>query len=376
MSTNYAKAHYTEIIDLQTVPGKTSLVGIHTPTGLNPYRKLRGYFNQFRKYRYKGISKLTMVPAANLPVDPLGLTGIQGTTDLMDPRDALNPIMFHGCHGEAMSNVIDKLFKNNATSYSQSGADMAMNPTLGYISASADCEEFDQGSSQLSALESQYYRALTDPTWKKYGIQSPVHIRNLHPLTWNVVRSMPLVPNAADGGVNGLIGAVTSGTTTADLFAKNNSATTGVTIDTVFGNAPNISEGSLFRSFVQEFTNGVSRLGWLPTVSDGVSQGSNPGLTILPKLFMGVLLLPPSYNVQQFFRLAITHVFEFKDFTASLAPLTELVATSSGDNLSYFNWIKYTEDGSKVVTESSELNENGTFDTLNGSTSLISEGVN
>ena len=89
-TTNYVKATYTEIIDLQTVNGKCSIIGIHTPTGNGPYSKLRGFFTQFRKFKYLGIDRMVMAPAANLPVDPLGLTGVQGTTDLMDPRDTLN----------------------------------------------------------------------------------------------------------------------------------------------------------------------------------------------------------------------------------------------------------------------------------------------
>lgn len=62
MATNYAKASYTEVIDLQTTNGKTSIIGIHTPVGVKPYRRLYGFFNQFRKYRYRGISSLVMVP--------------------------------------------------------------------------------------------------------------------------------------------------------------------------------------------------------------------------------------------------------------------------------------------------------------------------
>lgn len=49
--------------------------------------------------------------------------------------------------------------------------------------------------------------------------------------------------------------------------------------------------GSHGNEYVQEFTNGCARLGWLPTTT--YIQGSNvPQISALPKLFMGMLVLP------------------------------------------------------------------------------------
>lgn len=380
MATNYARASYTEVIDLQTVNGKCSIVGIHTPTGRKPYEKLKGFFLQYKKYRYKGISKMVMCPAANLPVDPLGLTGVNGTTDLMDPRDALNPIMFHGCHGEAINQIVDRLYANNGAS----DATGIVNPSVGYLSSSADLKEFDLPSASTSPTppaERAYYNFLTDPRWKKFGIQSMVKLQKLHPLVWKVARSMPMLPNSG-GTYDYGTGVIRSTADTVSNGVPNTTTVLGLSSPTYPQNEiPSIPQAgteageSSVRAFVQEFTNGVTRMGWLPTTSFG-REGL--GITVLPKIFMGVLVLPPAYNVEQFFRLSIRHVFEFAGFTTnqdSLMPT--LTEPSTGFDAPYFNWINYTdaESGAKVEAVSN-VDYGGTLDCLDASSTLISDGVN
>lgn len=373
MATNYVKASYTEIIDLQTVNGQTSIVGIHTPTGSGPYEKLAGFFTNYRKYRYKGISRIMMVPAANLPVDPLGLTGVQGTTDLMDPRDALNPIMFHGCHGENMSNVIDNFYAVKGTSAVSGGV---ANPTAGYVSESAD--KIDTSN---AVVDNNYYRFLTDPTWRKFGIQSGVKLSHLVPLTWRLTRTIPLLPSVGSTAT-GVLRSTTDGAADGLISTTNPPAGSAVYPTREIPPIQNVGGGGTTRAFVQEFTNGVARLGWLPTTSYGSSTANEglPSITVLPKLFMGMLVLPPAYNVEQFFRLSIRHVFEFKDFTMSLGlmgrqamtlPDTPNVTNFTG----YYNWIDYTSEGAKVA-QVSEYNEGSTLDCINAKSEVVSDGVN
>lgn len=56
MSTNFAKARYQEIYDINTVSDSVSVIGIHTPVGNKPRQMLAGFFTQFRKYKYAGCS--------------------------------------------------------------------------------------------------------------------------------------------------------------------------------------------------------------------------------------------------------------------------------------------------------------------------------
>lgn len=382
-TTNFVKATYTEIIDLQTVNGKTSIIGIHTPTGSGPYNKLRGLFTQFRKYKYGGIQSMVMAPAANLPVDPLGLTGVQGTTDLMDPRDTLNPILFHGCHGQSMSTVINTLFAKHSNPSVQ---EQLMNPTVGFESQSADkidlAHEFETG---ISGSEESYYRFLTDPKWRKFGTQSLLRLKNLYPLTWRVASTLPYLPTRSTPNA-GVIG----GDNSTDPVAV-------PSFSDVINIQPNVPAGTsdpttltLARASMQQFTNGVSRLGWLPTTAVSAKAPIGEGdyspylssVVRLPKLFMGVLVLPPAYNVEQFFRLSIRHRFYFKDFTQSLAPLYDSLGDylETGGSLdeegrkSYFNWIDYTEAGSKTVAVS-EIDNGTTLDVVDGESRVVSDAA-
>lgn len=108
MATNYVTAKYQEIYDLGTQAGKTTILGIHTPYAGSVYNMLSGFFDQFRKYRYKGCS-VSMVPAAQLPADPSQVSFEAGSLTV-DPRDLLNPILFHGCHGEELNEILDAVY--------------------------------------------------------------------------------------------------------------------------------------------------------------------------------------------------------------------------------------------------------------------------
>lgn len=384
MATNYAHASYTEVIDLQTTPDKTTIIGVHTPVGKAPYFKLKGFFTQFRKFRYKGISRIVTAPASALPVDPLGLTVQQGSVDAMSPRDTFNPILFKGCHGESMNAVINTLF----------GADEYVEAD-GYNRLDVDTDDLvsDRGATSSvrvadfsNIVEDHYYKWLTDTTWKKFGIQQPIRIKNLYPLVWKMARNHPLVPAMNGAGVfvtnAGLL--EPSGPNSSGLNVNSNPVTSSNarTSDVAFspiGQVPNAgvphsTGGTANRQYVQEFTNGCTRLGWLPTTT--ATQGESVlRITGLPKLMMAVFVLPPCYNVQQFQRMVIRHEFEFKDFTSSLGAMDYNVTpptalATSSEATGYYNSIDYVDsDGAKI------LKEGPTIDMLNGESQQVSDGV-
>lgn len=389
MATQFAKASYTEVIDLQTTNGKTSIIGIHTPVGIQPYQRLFGFFNQFRKFRYKGISSLVMVPAANLPVDPLGLTGVQGTTDLMDPRDNLNPIIFHGAHGSALTTILDTIY--SADEYVASNG----NPTSNIgrnVSPSTSESVLDNSTSDLTG---SYYRCLTDTSWRKFGIQNGVRLKGLHPLVHRMARNIPLLPAVGFDGANaGQVTRVDQNATSGRIenvaeylvIADNN---TSGQVNVPHNTVPNTTvwdgtaSGYLRPEYVQEFTNGMARLDWLPTATM-VQTTSTPRLieaTALPKLYMGVLVLPPAYNVEQYFRMVIRHEFEFKDFTTSLGLMgfgsDSLTPNSQKNVTSYYNWIDYSdaESSSKVAAIEGLDSAGSTIDMIGGTSEVVSDGV-
>lgn len=366
MATNYAQATYTEVIDLQTVADHVSIIGIHTPRGLSPYNRLKGFFTQFRKYKYNGIKSLVMVPAANLPVDPLGLTGQQQTTDLMDPRDMLNPILFHGCHGESLTYVLNQIYgKVDNINFTANSPDLGnvvnQDVTQTDIHVSPSAVGIDNEFGQTFDM-SNYYAKLTDSTWKKFGIQSGVKLKNLHPLVHKVARNMPLVPGAGesaryfgdvrpDQATNVYVG------DRSETSISPNSSSSVYGDGSGYGLIPGLVQPGFEVSYM---TNGMTSLGWLPTsVSD-----PQPTVAILPKIFMGLLVLPPAYNIEQYFRMVITHSFSFKDFTSSLGLMDAEMYNYTPDvqtyqNVPYTNWIDYGD----------------TTDSIGAKAEVVSDGV-
>ena len=301
MATRRVFAKYEEIVDLNTIGGTISVIGIHTPTGDTPRKMFPGFFQQYKKYKYLGCSVVAR-NAAQLPVDPLGLgyEAGEGQGEVMDPRDVFDPIMFHGCHGQDLGTILNKLY-NGETALQD-----LTDSLTGFIEDSES--DSDNGRSEL--LEGLYYKALTDMTWKKFGIQTGFSLRGLHPLVYSLATNHQISPSMKGAGVQIINGVPTVVDGIAD-------------IDTVGGENVTAMDWQLF-------TPRCQRLGWLDTRVPYVPSASGlkdydyedwqnfiksgQNYATLPKIFMGVLLLPMSRRVQQFLRIVITHKFEFAGF--------------------------------------------------------------
>lgn len=348
---------YTEVIDLQTTPNKMTILGIHTPTGLRPHTMLRGLFGQFRKFKYHGCN-VRMVNAAQLPVDPLGVSGIPGTTDVMDPRDALNPILFHGCHGDHLNDVLDMIYKEGRYE------------AFTHSTASVDDQEVSIG------IDANYYAALSDPSWKKFGIQSGVSLRGLKPLVHKAALTKQMVPTSQStvyDYVSGQdVGKMVTDPAIWDVPAKDVDDVTSII--GVEGTVPSGVSGKYERNINQMFTNGVQRLGWLPTsswyVNAAASALNGAVVTYLPKIFMGILILPPCYKQVQFFRLCIDHYFSFKDFTTYLDTPNFTYVTPAN---AYADWIDHSSSKDEPIKV--ELSDDMTIEAVNGEAQLVTDGV-
>ncbi len=317
MATNYVTAKYQEIYDLGTRVGQTTILGIHTPDDGNVYNMLSGFFDQFRKYRYKGCS-VTMVPAAQLPADPLQVSFEAGALTC-DPRDLLNPILFHGCHGEELNEILDNVYYKGS------------NPT----------GSVHELPTQTTVAESSYYAALSDPSFRKFGIQQGAKV-SLKPMVHPLAVTQPIehtdsnyVFGYEDGGAykTGTVNGLKEGDLNPDL--RQDAITSYDILNAVDAvkiqvAGPGIPSGSVYASLNKTiFSNGLRPLSWLPTwhfvpyagtnlaVANRI-QSFNIETTRLPLLYMGLFILPPSYTQEMYFRLIITHYFEFKDFSTCL----------------------------------------------------------
>lgn len=300
MATQKAYASYSEIVDLHTESDTVTAIGIHTPQGDTPRKMFGGFFDQFKKFKYLGAS-ITLVPAARLPVDPLGVSYEAGEPTI-DPRDILNPILWHGCHGNDMGSILNKLYGN---------------PTYEDVSDSLDVNEA-QETTQLNivgTMQRLYYMALTDNTWRKAHPQKGFQKTGLRPLVYSLASTRQIAPGTLSNPA-------------FDEFDEMGDPTGGFDTTT--------NKTTITRSTPQFITPRLTSLGWLDTrnvlqiptdfvfetgtteIGDRATLGELAMATqndvTLPKIYMGILLLPPAYKTEQYFRMIINHHFAFKGF--------------------------------------------------------------
>lgn len=348
-TTNYAQASYQEIIDLHTEPGGMSVLGIHTPTGDAPYQMFKGFFDQFRKFTYLGAS-FSLVPAARLPSDIAGVSyGAGETAETVAPEDLLNPIMFKGCHGNDMGTILNTMY---TTSHGNS-LSRAVSPGLdmNIMGGLAQSDDYDYATEF-------YYSCLTDNTWLKAHPQSGLRKNGLRPLVYQMASTMPMGISANGTKGTGQIHTSYAGvpldnynTEGSDLYgisdgefsaAANSQYFAGPTYP-AWPEVTDISSGSIAATKWHSgqstfFTPRLTRLGWMDTYTWGSgTTGGIPADTTgnfnqnmnewfekldskvravsrLPRIFMGMILMPPAVGHQQYYRLMINHRFAWKDF--------------------------------------------------------------
>ncbi len=361
MTTQFANASYQEIIDIKTEADKTSIIGIHTPNDSKPVNMLRGFWEQFRQFKYNGCS-IQLVPAARLPAD-ISQVGYGAGEAPIDMRDILNPIMFKGCHGNDMGVILNQALNQDEISDSVVRADTAFN-------------SFDP-------YESLYYRALTDNSWKKADPQRGFRKSGLVPLVHTVVTNTAYGQIAPGRDVDGGT-ALTGYAPQTERLGTESIGEMGINSSSSISSSGNLdlgaqgipqfngsSSGSIVSMTptshnVAFFTNRLVRMSWQDTHSihcrETVSDNADPNedgikgiiarnlmsdayaddlnrVQTVPLAYMGILLLPPAYKAEQYFRMIINHSFSFRRFRGvSMAPIQ--------------NWGNYADyEFTQVVTD-------------------------
>lgn len=349
MTTQKVYVSYEEILDLKTSQHHVTAVGVHTPTGTTPHELFPGFWRQYQKVKYVGAS-LSLIPAARLPAD-ISQVGFEGGEAPIDMRDILNPILWHGCHGESMGSVLN-MFMGGNVGNNDEVKNLFQTPTVDVYGT----QSFDASNAVFGDLfEDLYYKALTDNTWAKAHPQKGFRKSGLRPLIYSMGVNRQIAPidwttnigprvqdfdgeeTVYDNPLS--VARLTGGFGIANPnTAGGNSASTNVAIaNPVDGfRFTEDSQGAITYnpyytgqnlSFV---ANRLRGLGWLETMNrnygtvNPVTEQPNihmlPSLhgqmdehsyTQIPYLMMGLILLPPSYIAEQFFRLVIRHRFAF-----------------------------------------------------------------
>lgn len=334
MATNFATAKYQEIYDVNTVSNEVSIIAIHTPTGAKPRQMLSGFFTQFRKYKYKGCS-VVGTPAQRLGLQMTDISVEAGSSGV-NPKDVFNPALVRGCHGDNLNAALNSIYKG---SFESEGSSLGMDQHAKSVVPSGSL-----------TWEQMYYRMLQDPSFKKFNLSSGIKLSGLHPMIYNVASNHQILPNEYDANV-GKMAVVDAGETDQHLGFD----------DAMYGTIPNGAGGNagLSPTFM---TNRLQSLGWLDTrqLINSYGATNTPGYTVLPKIFMAVIVLPPalSNTVVTSMRFVVTHYFEFKEFNTSL--------TLEGAS-EYYDWLTATSNNTKL---------NDTFDTngSNDSVEAVSDG--
>lgn len=296
---------FTQTFDVNTEVGSPTLLGIHTPIGGDVWRFLAPFFFAYKKYKYEGCD-VTIVNSARLPTDPAQM-GMEEGQNYVDPRDTLNPMMFKGCHGEALGDILNSMYGGL---------------TSDAFRMTAMDKEVLSG-----VFEGFYYTAMGDDAWRKSPIQKTLRIKGLHPLVYGLSSTHQIAPtNAIEPNeyAENTRGQTSSSPTIKDV--------SDITVDG--GTSPNLRgsltekltvvsdvvNGTSVSKFVGNFlTNKCQRLGWMDTLQflgsnhyDGKALEGQ--IALLPKLFMGLLMLPPAYLQRQYLRIVITHKFRFSQY--------------------------------------------------------------
>lgn len=368
-ASQFARASYSEVYDMHTEVGKTTLIGIHTPITGRWQNYLGGFCKQFKKFRYKGAT-VSFVPVNTLPADPLQVSYEAGEPGI-DPRDLTNPIIHCGMRGQSMGNYLDEIFRFN------------ISETLSALDVVNIEQDTDAGVLSNQTLENAYYTALSSPAFKKSGIQTGFIKRGLHPMVYELSTNKPLNYGSSAGSeglTEGPISGMAQSYSTIGYSAPDPSG------NTVYskGNDNDYWTFTVMKDFNGEgtqidvgqfFTSRCHSLGWLDTVQRGVVDydGTKKGLSVLtglPKVYMYFIMLPPAYKTEMYFRVVVRHNFEFQGFR----PLTGAFSLWSTSVLPYDGMIQNDpiEQAQALSLPESKI---ATMDVYNGQATLVSDGA-
>lgn len=305
MATNYARASYTEVYDVQTAPGSPTIIGVHTPDIGLPYKMLGGFFRQFSKFKYAGCD-ISFIPVSTLPLDPLQVGFEAGQSP---PQDLVNPILHRGFMGESMGQFFDTYFPQFS--------DLHNADTPG----SVDWSNYEDAAAG-AFFENAYYQLLSDSHFLKSGVQQGFIRNGLVPLVRRVNTDMQFGPYVArDSFPNGPADASIQA---GDVLIPGLNELYHVH-DVINDNGAGGAESTFVPNPPTFFSSGAYPLDWLDCDTKVGNNDSVPALSQgyawLPRLYMYFIMLPPSAGTVMYFRMVIKHRFEFKDFRC-LTPLS------------------------------------------------------
>lgn len=285
-----------ETYDLHTIRNKMTLIAIHTPRARIIKRNYPGLLMQCRAYRpVKCDVKLAC--ASMLPLDPLGVGTTEGD---VAPEDVFNPILYKAISNQTMSQIEQYIFKGTSPGMSARG-DSVDARNLGFLD-----DDFNL-----------YYGLLANThEWKHGAPQSGLTMTGLVPLVFE---------RLYDYGING------SGSsreavsdTNAPLVINPDGTSEGMIAPTSFKGKP---QRMPFMNTTYSWKNPTDSSiqpvspGFGDASADAIPNNYQTGVPS-PKVYCGLIIVPPSRLHQLFYRLVCEWTIEF----SGIRPLSEISA--------------------------------------------------
>lgn len=315
-----------ETYDLHTIKNKISIIGIHTPKAPIVKRNYPGLLMQCKSWRPVSCD-VKIACASMLPLDPQGI----GLTDGdVAPEDVFNPILYKACSNFSMDQL-EKLI-NSLAEGAQWGA---------------RGDSVDSTNDGLTSDDFNIYYGLLSDThgWKHASAQSGLVMNDLRPLVYEKV--------------------YTTGST--GIGSSSGSYADGIPAD---GPEYALLANSVRQSITEQSFKGKAKpMPWLPTTV-AVPQGTNPSTVeasvagfgnaaivnattgvIAPRIFCGVIVVPPSRLHQLFYRLVCEWTLEF----SGIRSFQEITSWNGIGAIGSAQHVMDYDFSSKLMTEETDL---------------------
>lgn len=309
-----------ETYDLHTVQNKMSIIGIHTPKADIIKRNYPGLLMQCRAYR-PVFCDVRMACASMEPLTPLGV----GTGDgEVAPEDVFNPILYKAMGNLGMSQI-EQYINSNESSFTARGDSVDAN------NSGLRDNDFDL-----------YYGFLANTNmWRHANPQAGFEMRGLRPLVYEKLYSTGDNAVSLDDGDVATIppagGAGTPNRVAVEAFRGNAKAMPFINCT-----VPELDDttGQPITAFA-----GFPQAG-------GTGQPLNSMVGVpAPKIFCGLIIIPPSRQHSLFYRLVCEWTLEF----SSIRPISEI---SSYYGVSVVGSLQHVMDysfSSKLLTDETQM---------------------
>lgn len=272
-----------ETYDLHTIQNKMSVIGIHTPMADIIKRNYPGLLMQCKAYRPVSCD-VRMACASMEALTPLGV----GTDDGdVAPEDVFNPILYKAVSNLGMSQI-EQYINSNEVAFTSRGDSVDAN------NAGMLTDDFDL-----------YYGLLSNThMWKHANPQAGFEMRGLRPFVFEKLYSTgDNAPSLDDG----------------DVYALSPSGTpTKVAVEAFRGNAKPMPMINCTAAVLAE---NLQPKGATSGFDDTLPKNVQVGVPA-PKVFVGLVIVPPSRLHSLFYRLVCEWTLEF----SSIRPLGEITS--------------------------------------------------